>query len=69
MKWEIRKINTYEWHKWFAWYPATVEFGEVDEAGAVYGVSKKVWLKTVWRKEWVSLRDWGYYYKETEQLK
>jgi predicted chitinase len=46
-----RKVITLPWEKWFAWYPVKVH-------------SKRVWLKTVYRRSlltYVDMDDWQRY--------
>ena len=46
-----RKVITLPWEKWFAWYPVKVH-------------SKRVWLKTVYRRSihsYADLDDWQRY--------
>lgn len=46
-----RKIETSPWRQWFAWYPVKVH-------------SKRVWLKTVYRRSlltYVDMDDWQRY--------
>lgn len=46
-----RKIEHMPWKKWFAWYPVQVH-------------SKRVWLKTVYRRKintYVDMDDWARY--------
>ena len=46
-----RKVITLPWEQWFAWYPVKVH-------------SKRVWLKTVYRRSifsYVDMDDWQRY--------
>jgi hypothetical protein len=41
-KWKIKKNRLENWHKWFAWYPVTIEITED-------GHKVKVWWEKLWR--------------------
>lgn len=46
-----RKVVTLSWEQWFAWYPVKIH-------------SKRVWLKTVYRRSilsYVDMDDWQRY--------
>lgn len=46
-----RKIMTFPWEKWFAWYPVKVQ-------------GKRTWLRTVYRRSiisYVDMDDWQRY--------
>lgn len=67
MEWLKRNkiMDRTKWHKWFAWYPVTVE--TYDDYS-----NKKVWLEYVWRLGILECGmdgqcDMGYEYMEIER--
>ena len=44
MRWKVReKVDIFDWHPWFAWYPVCTE-------KKASGVSTRVWLELVMRR-------------------
>jgi len=50
---QAKLIKNLEWHRWFAWFPVTINYGDVD-LGCV------VCLEFVWRKAEKAWDDDGY---------
>ena len=62
-----KKIRLEKWHKWFAWYPITINHIDCED-GKIRNV--KIWLETVMRKGTShcceGLSCWSYEYKEVK---
>ena len=52
-----------KWEKWFAWYPVKVavpiKLPELQHLDHLL-FTKRVWLKTVWRRKNLSFNQWEY---------
>lgn len=57
------KKVSYEWHKWFAWYPVKMDVG--------LNKGRWVWLKVIWRNgdSPVGCGGWYWYYAKNEEDK
>lgn len=52
-----------EWEKWFAWHPVDVkvpvDLPELQHRHYLVA-TRKVWLKTVWRRKNLTFNEWQY---------
>lgn len=62
MTWNKYRVDTYKWHRWFAWYPVTLSISEVFIGGVKHDRTIRVWLQRVLRKEVSGYADSYYLY-------